>query len=304
MAQEVFTSTEANFLKKTLDKVITDKKYGRDQMIMPKIFKERTMTDNWHDDAEMGGSTLLAKKAEGGEIATLGLTPGIVTRYNAVTYAGKIIVTQEAMEDEKYAEAINAGQRLTTSAFQTVDTQAGLVFVRGWDSAYTGGDGVELFSASHLVPNGSTQSNLMATPMSPSRIAVTVAQTQVAKFVGHNGLYGRYQLKKIVCPVDQKWTWLGIVKSTHAPEEGQFNEINVVNSDMDITVVPNVYWDNTTTNWAALSDCDYPLNYVWRIKPESRTWVDNDQTVMKYSIRFRAADQYWSDFRCAYGVQA
>jgi len=92
------------------------------------------------------------------------------------------------------------------------------------------------------------------------------------------------------------------VGSTHAPEPGQTNEINVVNK-MGLEIVDVPYWNNTTTQYAFLTDCEEPLKHLWREKPQSSTWVENSQLVMHYAL-FARWTNGWSDPRATYGVQA
>lgn len=304
MSGTVFTSTIANSLKETLNVIVDDKSDGYESgLLMKKWCEEMSMKDNYEDDLEMGGPGLASDKPEGTEIALGTIREGFLTRYLARTYALKLIVTEEAMEDAKYPEAIKAAKRLKRSMFKTIDIDATAILQRMFNASYVGGDGVALGSASHTLPHGGTWSNILATPMSPSRMAVIVARTQAAQYPGHDGITEGATLKKILCPEAQWATWMGIVGSTHAPEAGEFNEINIVNSELGLEVVANKYWTNTTTNWAILTDAENGINFRFRRKPRSNTWVDNDNMVMKYGISARWA-RGWSDARCIIGSNA
>jgi len=300
----VFTSGIANAMKATLDKVVDDSTDGYERSaLLSKWLDERKMSDAYEDDLESGGPGLASEKPEGGEIATGSIREGYLTRYTARTFALKLIVTEEAMEDNKYPKIINAARRLKRAMWKTADIDATNILVRGFNTSYVGGDGLPLFSASHTLPHGGTFSNVMATPLSPSRAAVVVATSQIKKYPGHDGITEGYEPKVVVCPTEQWATWDGLVNSRMDPTTGAYNEINVVNQSLDLRVVPNKYWSNTSTNWAMLTDCEDGLNFRWRRRPRSRTWVDNDQELMKYSMSARWA-RGWSDPRCALGVQA
>lgn len=297
----VFTSSAAGALKLTLDKIPTDK--DRDELLMPKFFDESSMSDNYEDDQEYGGPALASEKKEGAAITIGSINEGTKWRYNARTFALGLVVSEEAMEDIKYKDVIMAAKRLTSSMYQTVDVDAALQLARAWDSNYVGGDNVSLCNSAHPLPDSSTFSNTLATAMSPSRAAVIVMASQALKYPGHNGVTRGYKLKRVLCPTEQWAVWEGLVKSTHAPEAGQFNEINVVNASLDLEVVPNKHWDNTTTNFMIQTDCDYGFRWKWRVKPSNRSWVNNDRTEMRYAVRARWA-RGWSDARCVIGSQA
>lgn len=299
----VFTSTIANSLKETLEGIIDDPKDGLEaKAVFSKWMTVESMGDNYIDYLEMGGPGLIAEKSEGVEMSMGEITEGVLYRTYATTFAMKLVITEEAMEDGKYPEAIDLARRLKRAGWKTVDVETTYILIRGFDTNFPGGDGVPLWSASHPLPSGGTFSNLMAVPMSPSRAAVIVARAQAKKYPGHDGVTEGVMLEKVVHPVEQWGVWQGIVQSTHAPEPGNFNEINVVNK-MGLELVENQYWNTTTTNYAFLTDADKGICFHWRRRFRSRTWVDNDQEMMKHGISARWG-RNWYDPRCTLGVQA
>lgn len=300
----VFSSTIANSLKDTLDMIIDDTSDGlEDGAIFKKYMDEQEMSDAYEDDLEMGGPGLASETAEGTDIAAGTIREGYLTRYVARKFGLRLNVTEEALEDSKYPQVIRAAKRLKRAMWKTVEIDCANVLARQFNTAYVGGDGQCLSSASHTLPHGGTFSNVMATPMSPSRIAVTVATSQIRKYPGHDGITEGAEPKKIVCPTEQWAVWAGIAKSERAPEPGNYNEINVVNSELDITVIPVKYWSNTTTAWCIKTDAEAGPNIRWRRRPKSRTWVENSNEVMCYSISARWG-RGWSDPRSWYGVNA
>lgn len=300
----VFSGTLFNSFKKTLDKVINDKELG-DNRVMAKFCEQGEMEDAYHDDLEMGGLGLPSEKVEGGEIPLTSLREGVMTRYIARTFALGFVITEEALDDCKYSEVIDAAKRLNRSMDHAENFDATNMLVRATNSAYVGGDGQPLASTAHTIPGGGTFSNIMAVALAPSTAACIAAATQVAKYPGHDGLPSSYNIKKVVCPVDQRFAWSVLTKSAKAPEAGEFNAINVVKDDMDIEAVPNIYWNTTTTNYTFLTDVPKGtgLRFRWRKKPKSRSWVENSNMVMKYSISARWA-RGWSDPRCILFVNA
>lgn len=298
----VFTGTIANALKPTLNAIVDDKTDGLESnAVFTKWCEIKSQEDNYEDDLETGGPGLASEKSEGAEIATGTIREGFITRYIARTFGLKLIISEEALEDNKYPQVIAAARRLKRALWKTADIDATLMLVRATSSSYTGGDGVALASSNHTLPSGGTWSNTMATPMSPSRQAMIIATSQLRKFPGHDGITEGVQPKRILCPTEQWAVWDGLVNSTKAPESN-VNEINVVNK-LDLDVVPIKYWTNTTTNWAVQTDADNGLQFRWRRRPKNRTWVDNDHESMKYSISARWS-RGWSDARCVLFVNA
>ncbi|MDX2253287.1 MAG: hypothetical protein NW202_13460 [Nitrospira sp.] len=299
----VLTGTIAHALKETLDEIIDDDTDGvESKAVFTKWCKIKSMEDNYEDDLETGGPGLASEKAESASLATGTIRQGYLTRYLARTFGLKLIISQEALEDRKYPKVINAARRLKRAMWKTADIDATNMLVRMFNSAYVGGDGLCLGNASHTLPNLGTFSNIMGTPLSPSRTAVIQARTAVGRMPGHDGVTEGYELETVVCPLDQWAVWDGLINSTKAPEAGQFNEINVVNR-LGLKVVPIKYWSNTTTNWAVITDAENGPQFRWRVRPESSSWYENNNTVMMYGTRARWS-RGWSDPRGIFCVNA
>lgn len=301
---DIFSSVAAKALKNTLESIIDDKTDGAQADAEKELgyFKQSSMSDAYEDDQEYGGPGLATETGEGAEFTMGDIHEGATTRYIARKFGLRMRATEEALEDTKYDKVINCAGRLKRAMWKTVKVDAGNMWNRSFDTNYIGGDQLPLFSASHTLPSGGTFSNLMATPMSPSRAAVIVAYNAIALFPGHDGIVDSYQMTGIVCPFNQWATWEGILGSPKVPESN-FNELNVVNTKMKLELYPLRFWNASDTNWAALSDAPDSFKWKWRRKPKSKTWVGNERETMNYSISARWA-RGWSDARAAYGVQA
>lgn len=301
----VSTSVIANSLKNTLEKIPTDKTDGLEaRAVFKRWCKVGTQSDYYEDDLEYAGPGLASEFDEGTEMPVGTIREGYIERYIARKFGLKIIVTEEALEDGKYKEVIQAAKRCKRALWLTADVDASLMLARAENSSYTYGDGVPLASSSHTLPHSGTFSNTPTTPLSPSRAAIIEHTTAIRKLPSHDGVVTDYiKPKAVVHPVDQWATWSMLLKSTKAPEAGEFNAINVVNTDLDIMPIANVHWDNTTTNYCYITDVDNGFSFRWRRKPRSRSWGDNDQELTKWGISAR-----WSrgitDKRGAYFVGA
>jgi hypothetical protein len=299
----IFTGKIAQSLKRTLDKIIDDPTDNAEKGSDYKVWcDESPMPDNWVDDLEMGGPGLLSRKPEGQEITTGSIDEGVRTRYIPDTYAMKLIVTEEAMEDSKYEKVLNLARRLKRACYKTLDINATLTLVNGFDTAFPGADGLPLWSASHTLPGGGTFSNLAAAPAAPSVSALVPIISQIKKMVGHDGIAEGYKPVRVLCPTEQWGDWSEIINSSFEPVTNNFATINVIKNDYGrMTVKDLKFWDNTTSNWAVQTDVDDQIQVKWRAKPRTRTWVDNGNENMLHSIRARWAVGY-SDPRNSVGV--
>src|SRR5678815_5951651 len=178
----VFTSTIVKGLKATLNKVYTDAQNTKSELDYQDWCEEENQSDQWEEDVEYGGIGLAQERNEGEELSTADIQEGFTKRYIARNFGRRIVISEEALDDNKYPKIIAAASRLNRAGWLTVQYDATSMLSRGFNSGFPGGDGVALWSASHTLPGGGTWSNLMATPMAPSVAALTTARTQVAHF--------------------------------------------------------------------------------------------------------------------------
>jgi hypothetical protein len=299
----VFTSKLAHTLRENLDGLHKDE-YMKSERVFPKWAPEVKMEHAYEDILEIVGPGLLSEKPEGTETPTGSIREDLLHRFRPTTYALKIIITQEADEDCKYREALSAGKMLLEAAYKTQDYKMTLLLSRGFDTAYPMGDGLPVWSASHTLADGGTFSNLFSTAMSPSRLAVNTARTMCESMPARDGTIGSCKLKKVVFPTAQWEQWNIVTKSKYAPEAGEYNAINVVESEMDLELVQNRFWRNSETNYCFLTDADGGFKYRSRSPLKSKTWVDNDNDVMKYGVRLRFSASMPSNPRSTIGVNA
>lgn len=285
----IFRSTAANLLKKTLNRILSDDTDGiQSKVVMTKWTESIPMSDAYEDDLDMAGPGFASDTPEGTEIPLGTIKEGNLTRYIARKFSLKLVISEEMMEDNKYSEAIPAARLLKKCIWETADMDASLMLVRATNTAYPIGDGLPVGSASHTLPHGGTFSNVMATPMTPSRAAWHVAVAAIRTMPGYNGIRSRLKAERVLCPVEQESTWEELSESTLAPEPGNAATINIIKR-ANVEVVGVTHWTNTTTNWAVQTDADGGFSFRWRVKPQSKTWVDEDYDVMKYGIRARWA---------------
>lgn len=289
-------------LRKTLDKVITDDTDGiQADAVFPKFCDVQEMDHAYSDETELAGPGLVSEKPEGTEIALGSINMGFQKRYIAGTWALKLHITQEAIEDNKYPEAVPLARMLKRSIWDTADVCAALMLARASNTNYVGGDGVPLASASHTLPGGGTFSNTMAVPMSPSNMALSLARAAIATMPALNGIRRPLKAEKVVFPIEQQSIWDVLLGSDKSPEPGQFNAMNIAKK-MNLTPVAVHHWTNTQTNWGLITNVEDGLKFKWRIRPESRSWMDNDNTTMKYATRGRWTTG-WTNARGFYFVE-
>src|SRR5689334_19140 len=108
----VFTSTVQAGLKATLDSVITDDNDVRDELDYSDWAEEENQPDQWVDEQEYGGLGLAKERGEGGETPIASISEGFTKRYIARSFGIRMIISEEAIDDNKYPKIIDAAGRL------------------------------------------------------------------------------------------------------------------------------------------------------------------------------------------------
>jgi len=276
-------------MKKTIDNIFTDD-LSKEQVCIGKgnLVSLEPMEDGYVENLEIAGTTYLLEKGLGEPIAEDTVTLGGSVRFYPKTYAKQVIIAEEALEDNKYKEAIQAANRLTASAYRTQDVDFASVIIQSTNSAYPGGfDQLPLAYASHLLPNSSqTYSNVLSTYSSPSIAALINAKAQLGIMLGPNGLPQPLMPKAIVCPLIQEDVWRTILDSEKVVGSN-WNDINIVRR-YKLQVKPVYHFDFASTSmWGLTTDAEDGWAAYEKRKIDKRNWVDNNCTALHYAVTYR-----------------
>jgi hypothetical protein len=283
-------------MKKTLDGITTED-LSKEQVCFGKnkLFEMESMEDGYSDYVEVSGTTLLVEKDEG---KTMAVDPGIIMggtkRLIPRTMAKKVIISEEAMEDLKYKEIINASKRLQASAWKTQDIDGASV-VLNCTSTLQGYDNLALVSTSHTLPGGGTESNYIALDsnsngitMTPSTQAIIQMRAKATLMKGPNGIIDSRELKGLTFPAIQIDLW-DIITGTKQAVGSNWNDINTV-STYGLYKVPVKWYDAvSTTIWGGLTDAEDGFIALQKRKIRGRVWVDNDAETAMHSVSYRMA---------------
>jgi hypothetical protein len=252
------------------------------------------MEDGYADDIETAGTTFLTEKPEGQPMAVQTIVVGGTKRYLPKTLALKIPITEEAMEDCKYKEIINASKRLQKSAYNTQDIDAATVMLNG-TTTIQGYDSVALFSTSHVLTGGGTASNCLVSAaggsiigMTPSQAALIQMRIAATLLPGPNGIPDGKRFTGITFPEAQLDLWKNIVGCDKSVGNN-YNDLNVTKS-YDLDLVPVFWYDAvSTTFWAGMTDAEDGMRYLIKRPIRGKVWVDNDGEVAHHAVSYRAA---------------
>jgi phage major head subunit gpT-like protein len=139
-------------------------------------------------------------KAEGAAIAYDNAQEAWTARYNHETIALGFSITEEAVEDNLYDSLSKRYTKALARAMAyTKQVKAASVLNNGFSSAYTGGDGQPLFSASHPLVTGGVNSNRL-TASDLNETSLEAAVIQIAGWTDERGLLIAAKPNKLIVP--------------------------------------------------------------------------------------------------------
>lgn len=284
-------------LKLTLDKCWGDQPMNN--LDVQKIgFKFSNTTDAYVDDQEYAHTGLAPRVAEAQLIPLDAVTQGFSTRYYMIKYGLRMVVSEEALEDCKYDDAIAGTKSINRSLRLAQEYEGANIFINSFSTSFAGGDGKPLCATDHPLPRGGTASNSFSTPMSLSETAVEQMWINMSQVPGSNGyIQAGYELKKLAVPKSLEPRANRILRSEKQNDTAN-NAMNFMKG-MGVEIASDRYFVSPT-NWWGVSDLDNGLRFIWRKKPLLREHNTEDN----YTKSFVGIQRFgvgWSDWRDVYG---
>ena len=127
-------------------------------------------------------------------------------------------VSRIALDDDKIGPLKNLAAHLGRSYTESRNILAADIFNNGFNSSFTGSDGVELFSTLHLREDGVSFRNELATS---ADLAITSLRTALIDFRNfRDGRGNRLNLRpsRLIVPPEVEWDALEILKSAGRPD--------------------------------------------------------------------------------------
>jgi hypothetical protein len=264
------------------------------------IFPKYSSKKAYEEDVGTSSLGLAQEKGQGDSVSYDDERQGFTTRYSHIVYALGFIITREMYEDDQYGIV---GKRKSTalarSMRQTKETVAANVLNRAFNSAYTGGDGLELCSTSHVNVAGGTFANELATSADLSEAALEQACIDIAAFTDDRGLLIAARPTKLIIHPANMFEAQRILKSNLQVNTAENN----TNALKDMGMVGNIVINHYLTDadaWFLQTDVPDGLKYFERRADQFE--MDNDFDTE--NAKFKATGRYsfgWSDPRGFYG---
>jgi hypothetical protein len=275
-------------------------RYGEEHK---EIYETETSERSFEEETKLSGFSAAPVKAEGSAIAYDNAQEAWTARYNHETIALGFSLTEEAIEDNLY-DSLSARytKALARAMAYTKQVKAAAVLNNGFSSSYPGGDNVALFSASHPLVSGGTNSNIPSVAADLNETSLENAVIQIAAWTDERGLLIAAKPKKLVVPPALQFVATRLLE-TELRVSTADNDINAIKNNGSI---PEGYTINhflTDTNaWFLTTDVPNGMKHFVRTPLAQSMDGDFDTG----NVRYKARERYsfgWSDPLGMYGSQ-
>ena len=267
-------------------------RYGEEHK---EVYETETSERSFEEETKLSGFSAAPVKNEGAPIAYDNGQEAWTARYNHETIAQGFSLTEEAIEDNLY-DSLSARytKALARSMAYTKQVKAAAVLNNGFTTGYNGGDGVPLFSASHPLVSGGTNSNIPTTPADLNETSLEAAVIQISLWTDERSLLIAAKPRKLIVPPSLQFVATRLLE-TELRVGTNDNDINALKNNGSI---PEGYAINhflTDTNaWFLTTDVPNGLKHFVRIPLQNSMDGDFDTG----NVRYKSRERYsfgWSD---------
>ena len=260
------------------------------------IFDTENSDRAFEEEVMLSGFASASVKPEGSSVNFDTATESFTARYSHETVALAFQITEEAVEDNLYDKiSTRYTKALARSMAHTKQVKAANVLNNGFNSSFTGGDGVELFSSAHPTTSGN-QRNELATASDLNETSLEQALIDIAAFQDDRGLKVAAKARKMIIPSALQFTAERLMASANRTATAD-NDINAVKS---MGMMPEGYVVNNylTDTDAFFIKTDVPngLKHFQRAAVATSMEGDFETGNVKYKARERYSFGF-SDWR-------
>ena len=273
-------------------------RYGEEHK---EIYEIETSERSFEEETKLSGFSAAPVKNEGSAIAYDNAQEAWTARYNHETIALGFSLTEEAIEDNLY-DSLSARytKGLARAMAYTKQVKGAAVLNNGFSAAYTGGDGVALFSTAHPLVNGGTNANTPSTQADLNETSLEAAVIGIAAWTDERGLLIAAKPKKLVIPPALQFVATRLLETSLRVGTNN-NDVNAIKNNGSI---PEGYTQNhylTDTN-AWFLTTDVPNGMKMFVRTPLANSMDGDFDTG--NVRYKSRERYsfgWSDPLGMYG---
>jgi phage major head subunit gpT-like protein len=197
-------------------------------------------------------------------------------------------ITEEAVEDNLYDSlSTRYTKALARAMAYTKQVKAAYVLNQGFNGAVTYGDGQALFSTSHPLVSGGTNSNTPSTAADLNETSLENAVIQIAAWTDERGLLIAAKPKKLIVPPALMFVATRLLE-TELRVGTNDNDINALKNNGSIPGGYTVnHWLTDTNAWFLTTDVPNGLKHFVRTPMAQSMDGDFDTGNVRYKARER-----------------
>ena len=292
-------------IKKQLQEGL-DAVFGLEYKAQPELWKEIFTTAKegrkaYIEQVLMSGLGAAPVKSEGAGVAYDEASEGWTARLVFETVALAVAITEEAMEDDLYADlGSQMAKALARSMQYTKNVKGANILNYAFTAGYTGGDGKVLLATDHPLMGGGTLANTLSTQADLSETSLEDMLILIGDAVDDRGLPIHLMAKKLAVPSELQFTAQRLLRTDGRVGTAD-NDINALKSMNLISggFCSSVYLTDPDA-WFIITDAQQGLQYVERKALSKGLEGDFESGNMRYKVRERYG-YFWGDPRGAFG---
>ena len=261
-------------------------RYGEEHK---EIYETETSERSFEEETKLSGFSAAPVKNEGSAIAYDNAQEAWTARYQHETIAMGFSITEEAIEDNLYDSLSSRYTKsLARSMAYTKQVKAAAVLNNGWASTVTYGDGQPLFSTSHPLVSGGTNSNTPSTQADLNETSLENAVIQIAAWTDERGLLIAARPRKLIVPSNLQFVATRLLE-TELRVGTNNNDINALKNNGSIPEGFTInHWLTDTNGWFLTTDVPNGLKHF--VRTPMSTGMDGDFDTG--NVRYKARERY------------
>jgi phage major head subunit gpT-like protein len=268
-----------------------------------KIFETKTSSRAFEDMILRVGLGEAEEKPEGGVVTFDAGAEGWISRVTFQTYAIAFSFTEEAIDDNLYADLSELyGKEMAKSHQHAKEVRCANVLNNAFSSSYPGGDGKALVATDHPLYSGGSMSNSLATSADMSEEALEDAIVQMQGWTNDRGRPINVKPKQVIIARQNIFQTTRVLKTT-----GRVGtDLNDINAIKDGNYIPGGFVVNHYLQdpdaWYIQTEQELGLMF-WQRKKISKKMEQDFRTG---NLNWKSTERWgtsFADWRCMIASQ-
>lgn len=277
--------------------VVWGRAYKQHESYYKKFFNIKDSDKSFEKEQQITDLPIAAVKEQGQEAFFSRLYQGFQKEYSHLTYSLGAVITREMYEDDLYGTMTMLPEMLARSMKHTEEIVHTNVLNNGFTTQLTA-DGLTLFNDAHILVNGSTQRNQLATSADLTETSLEDVVIQIERFVDDQGKRMNAQPVKLVVPTEYRFIASKILDTEYKTGSAD-NDKNIISTKYNLDLIVTPFLTDTDA-WFVTTDVPNGLTGYVRREAE----IDRDNVFRTQNLEILTTKRFSAgvtDFRGVFG---